>query len=72
MQNIRNHNHFGKYGNGYKDLDDELWELKFNDGSRVYYVHTGEDEITLLRGGNKNSQKEDIKKSKGMIERGEI
>jgi putative addiction module killer protein len=55
--------HFGHH----KYLDDELWELKFNDGRRVYYVLIPEAKIILVLGGNKNGQDKDIKKAKSIF-----
>lgn len=39
-------------------------ELKFNDGTRVYYGEDGPKIIVLLIGGNKSSQPKDIRKAK--------
>lgn len=38
----------------------DLWEIKFNDGRRIYYVVIPERKIILLLGGNKNGQTKDI------------
>ncbi|MFI5334559.1 MAG: type II toxin-antitoxin system RelE/ParE family toxin [Chlamydiales bacterium] len=52
----------GYFGH-YKYLQSEqIWELKFNDGRRVYYVLASKTMI-LLFGGNKNGQEKDIKKA---------
>lgn len=61
--------HFGKVPNKHKSLGDSLEELKFHDqnGMRIYFVRTGESEITLLIGGFKNGQEKDIKKARGFI-----
>lgn len=55
----------GYFGN-YKFLKDELWELKFNDGRRIYYVYIPENNVLLLLGGNKNGQDKDIAKAKNI------
>ncbi|MCI0381574.1 MAG: type II toxin-antitoxin system RelE/ParE family toxin [Chlamydiae bacterium] len=57
---IEEEGHFGhhKYLQGA-----EVWELKFNDGRRVYYAPLPESNIILLLGGNKNGQERDIKKA---------
>ena len=46
-----------------KNLNKAIWELKFNDGRRVYYAHIPKSSIILLLGGNKNGQDKDIKKA---------
>jgi putative addiction module killer protein len=56
----------GYFGN-HKDLDDNLYELKFNDGRRIYYVIISKNRILLLLGGNKNGQDKDIRRAKSLI-----
>lgn len=58
---ITEENYFGHN----KLLDNAgIWELKFNDGRRVYYVLIEPRlKILLLLGGNKNGQDKDIKKA---------
>lgn len=42
----------------------DIWELKFNDGRRIYYtIITQKHKMILLLGGNKNGQDKDIKKA---------
>lgn len=48
-------------------LKDKIWELKFNDGRRIYYAHIPEKNILLLLGGNKNGQDKDIHKAKKLF-----
>ena len=48
--------HFGTC----KRLTDHVWELKWANGTRVYYAHIVEYNILLLLGGNKNGQGKDI------------
>jgi putative addiction module killer protein len=48
-------------------LKDQIWELKFNDGRRIYYAYIPEKKILLLLGGNKNGQDRDIKKAKSIF-----
>ncbi|MGB0454969.1 MAG: type II toxin-antitoxin system RelE/ParE family toxin [Bacteriovoracaceae bacterium] len=49
-----------------KPLKDGLFEIKINygPGHRVYFAEDGEKVILLLVGGDKSSQKSDIKKAK--------
>lgn len=50
----------------YKSLGDGISELKFDfsSGYRIYYAEEGDVIIILLCGGNKSSQKKDIKTAK--------
>jgi putative addiction module killer protein len=63
LKRIVDEDHFGSA----KDLGDGLWELKFNNGNRIYYARTGKTELTLIFGGNKNGQDKDIKKAKNLL-----
>ena len=57
---IEDKGHFGHH----KFLQNvKLWELKFNDGRRIYYAFIPESNLLLLLGGNKNGQEKDIKKA---------
>lgn len=56
---IEEEGHFGHH----KFLRNELWELKFNDGRRIYYTYVPESKVILLLGGNKNGQSKDIQKA---------
>ena len=59
--------HEGYFGH-HKYLESEdLWELKFNDGRRIYYVIVPETKVILLLGGNKNGQDKDIKKASNIL-----
>lgn len=53
----------GYFGN-YKELDDEISELKWLNGRRIYYAYIEELNIILLLGGNKNGQSKDITQAK--------
>ena len=52
----------GNAGN-HKRLSAGVWELKidFGPGYRVYYTETGSQLIVLLAGGDKSSQKSDVR-----------
>lgn len=65
LSNISVHGHFGHIRN----LTDGLAEIKFNNGSRIYFVVKASKEkiIVLLLGGNKNGQDKDIKKAKSFL-----
>lgn len=55
-------NHLGDVG----PVGDGMSELKidFGPGYRVYFKKTGKDEYTVYFGGNKSTQKRDIKRAK--------
>ena len=59
LQRITDNDYLGHV----KKLDDHTFELKFNNGNRIYFTKKGSQIIILLAGGNKNSQPKDIKKS---------
>lgn len=71
LAKIRLDGHFGNHksvshcekGN----LKNLIWELKFNDGRRIYYAYIPEKNILLLLGGNKNGQDKDIGKAKNLF-----
>lgn len=66
LSKIEESGHFGHINDLDEDGDD-LKELKFNDGRRIYYVIIPVDNVILLLGGNKNGQDKDIKKARGII-----
>ena len=49
----------GLYGNN-KRLSEELYELKFDNGLRIYYTEVGNTIVLLFTGGNKSKQSKDI------------
>ena len=59
LSKIEEESHFGYH----KYLEQDIWELKFSDGRRVYYGFIRKFNIILLLGGNKNGQDKDIKKA---------
>lgn len=61
----------GYFGN-HKYLEDSIWELKFNDGRRIYYVYFKEKQVLLLLGGNKNGQNKDITKAKNIYRKRKV
>jgi putative addiction module killer protein len=60
LSNIESAGHFGVH----KELTDEVSELKWDNGRRVYYAYLAKQNILLLLGGNKNGQDKDIRKAK--------
>lgn len=43
-----------------KRLSEDLYEIKFDNGLRIYYTEKGDTIILLLTGGNKSKQSKDI------------
>jgi len=58
----------GYFGDA-KVLGAGLAELRWKNGRRVYFAKTGESEITLILGGNKNGQSQDIKEARKILSR---
>ncbi|MFN8943937.1 MAG: hypothetical protein ACK5WZ_04855 [Pseudobdellovibrionaceae bacterium] len=60
---------FGYYGHVRK-LSSLLYEIKFNNGNRIYYTEKVIDGkvLILILGGNKNGQNKDIKKAQKTAE----
>ncbi len=58
----------GNFGD-YKSVGNKIFELRIPSGPgyRVYYTKNQDEIIVLLIGGDKSSQKEDIKKSKKIL-----
>jgi|694.fasta_scaffold22193_3 putative addiction module killer protein len=65
LDRIKQDGHFGHI----RDLGDNLFELKFNDGRRIYYTIIPVNNIILLLGGNKNGQDNDIRKAKNSLQK---
>jgi putative addiction module killer protein len=60
------YNYFGDH----KSLGDDLLELRWKNGRRVYYTLILKEELTIvLLGGLKNAQQKDIKKARKILER---
>jgi putative addiction module killer protein len=68
LSKIREYGYFGdhKSVSSYEKgaLKDVIWELRWDDGKRVYYAYIPERNIILLIGGNKNGQDQDVSKAK--------
>lgn len=63
LMNIQFEGHFGIK----KDLDHEIWELKWQGGRRIYFTFFPKKNILLLLGGNKNGQSKDIQKARKIL-----
>ena len=62
---IEKDEHFGDV----KKLGENLVELRWKNGWRVYFSSIGYKEIVLIIGGHKNEQEKDIKKARIYIRR---
>lgn len=60
IANIQDEGYFGDH----KDLGNNVCELRWKNGRRVYYAEIPEREILLLLGGNKSGQDKDIRQAK--------
>lgn len=58
----------GNFGD-YKQLNDYLYELRFNIGAgyRIYYTIEDDVIVLLINGGDKKSQSKDIKKANEIL-----
>lgn len=67
LQNIKEHDHYGHV----KKLSSVLFEIKFNNGNRIYYTEKVIDgkTVILILGGNKNGQDKDIKRAQKIAEK---
>lgn len=63
LEKIENHGHFGTI----KNLDYDLWEMKWQNGRRIYYAYFEKQNILLLLGGNKNGQDKDIRQARKIL-----
>ena len=79
IKNIIENGYFGDFKN-VSEYDkgitkNRVFELRWDDGKRVYYGKIGSLYILLLYGGNKNGQDKDIKEAKNLfnkyVEKGE-
>jgi putative addiction module killer protein len=62
---IEQEGHFGDF----KYVDDHLFELRWQNGRRIYFAKLSGKKILLLIGGRKNAQEKEIKKAKALIKR---
>ncbi|MBU6338388.1 MAG: type II toxin-antitoxin system RelE/ParE family toxin [Rickettsiales bacterium] len=55
---------FGNFGD-YKNIGNGIFELRldFDGGYRIYFTMSNKKEIVILNGGNKKTQRQDIKKA---------
>jgi putative addiction module killer protein len=67
LEKIRDFGHYGHV----KKLSSVLFEIKFNNGNRIYYTEKIIDGkvLILIFGGNKNGQNKDIKKAQKTAEK---
>ncbi len=63
LDKIERYGYFGDI----RDLEDDIWELKWKNGRRIYYAYIEEQNILLLLGGNKNGQDKDITQARKIL-----
>lgn len=56
IENIQEEGHFGDF----KQVRDHVWELRWENGRRIYFSLIPVSQMLLLLGGNKNGQTKDI------------
>ena len=56
IEKIKEEGHFGDH----RQVRDHVWELRWNNGRRIYYSLIPVSQMLLLIGGNKNGQTQDI------------
>ncbi len=61
---IKLESHFGDHKR--VDKPSGLYELRWKNGRRIYFVHRKELIVLLLLGGNKNGQDKDIRKARSL------
>jgi len=67
LENVRTHGHYGHQ----RRLSSLLFEIKFNNGNRIYYTEKAIDgkTVILILGGNKNGQDKDIRRAQKIAEK---
>jgi putative addiction module killer protein len=67
LDKIKEHDHYGHI----RRLSSVLFELKFNNGNRIYCTEKVVDgkTVILILGGNKNGQNKDIKRAQKIAEK---
>ena len=64
---IQEEGHFGDCHSVSKD--NEIWELRWGCGRRVYYSIIRTAKVLLILGGSKNGQEKDIERAKGLLKK---
>ncbi len=64
LNNIKNHDHLGDV----TALGNQLYELRWKNGWRVYFIRI-KDTMILLVGGHKNEQEKNIKQARIIVAR---
>lgn len=71
IKNIRDDGYFGDHKNVSEDdkgiTRNRVFELRWDDGKRVYYGKVSNIFLLLLYGGNKNGQNKDITEAKNLF-----
>ncbi len=67
LSRIQDDEYFGDYKS--VSDDNEVWELRWKNGRRVYFTFIPYKKILILLGGNKNGQDKDIRKAKALCQK---
>lgn len=59
----------GGYFGDFKLLGEDLFEMKWKSGRRIYFAFIPKAKVFLLLGGNKNGQDKDINKAKSLLKK---
>lgn len=59
LEKIKDEGYFGDH----KSVGDNIFELRWKNGRRIYYTLIPTRHVLLLLGGNKNGQNKDIKEA---------
>lgn len=65
IAHIQDDGYFGDH----KSVNDDVWELRWKNGRRIYYAYVPDKKILLLLGGNKNGQDKDIRHAKKIFQK---
>lgn len=59
----------GGYFGDFKLLGEDVLEMRWKNGRRIYFAFIPKSKVFLLLGGNKNGQDKDINKAKSLLKK---
>lgn len=63
LEKVKMTGHLGDF----KHIEKSMFELRWQNGTRVYFSRQGVSEILVLLGGSKHGQQKDIQKAKKLL-----